>query len=140
MKKIITFIGGVYLLGFLFLMSTVGPKPAFAGSAPNVSSLYNLTVSSLVATGPGTLFNISIATGAVGDQAVCFDSASASGFQTSAPSSTYTVTELLRVTVQTSTWTPSVPYAPGVPANFNNGLVCIQSAADRTLINWRQPS
>jgi len=95
----------------------------------------------LVATGPGSLFNITISSGGLFDFAVCYDSASVTGI-TSTFVPTTDVPELSRVFVITNAIqnvgigvTPS-----GTPLIvFTNGLVCSQSAAQRSKIYYRQP-
>jgi len=108
-------------------------------AGPNVSNLISSgTSSTLLAVGPGTLFNIVIASGAAGEYAVCYDSASASGITTTLfPSAS--VPEIARVFVAASNTTTGLP-SPAHLYNFTNGLACIQSVAERTQVYWRQPN
>lgn len=139
MKKyvaVVVFIAGIFFFG------EFGAKAA----APNASSLYNVTTSSLVASGTGTLFSVHITSGAVGDYVVCYDSASTSGVVLSTDSipSTSKLNELMRVYASSGTniTGPASGFMPSsVPiVNFTNGLVCIQSAPQRTNVYWRSPN
>lgn len=117
-------------------------KPSFAGSAPNVDTLFSSgTASKLIVAGPGTLFSMHITSGTAGDYVVCYDTGSATGITTTL-GGTAAVPELMRVFVSTANGVPGAGFVqPSIPVvNFTNGLGCIQSAVQRTNIYYRQPN
>lgn len=133
MKK---YIAAVFILGALFF----SPKSVFA-VAPSVMELTPSTGTTvtLITTGPGTLFNIVMSTGTAADQAVCYDSSDT--FHVSGVNMIGTAAnpELARVAVTASNTTTGLPVS-GPIINFNLGLACVQSAAQRTKIYFRQPN
>lgn len=141
MKKyalLIGFIGSIFYFGEF--------KQNVYAAAPNASSLYNVTTASVVASGAGSLFSVMITSGAIGDYVVCYDSASTGGvvLSTDTIPGVSGLNELMRVyaTSGTAISGPASGFVqPSVPiVNFNNGLTCRQSAANRTNVYWRQPN
>lgn len=133
MNKKLSLAAVTLLLGFLFF-----PRHAHA-AAPNSTDLISSGTScNFVASGGGTLFSISISSGAAGEYAVCYDTTSCTGITTTfIPSPT--VPEVMRVFVAATNTTTGPPASQPI-VNFNNGLACIQSVAERTKIYWRQPN
>lgn len=148
MKKLFGFI----LLGISFL--AFGPKPAYAGSGTTVYSITPSTQITFqqIATGSGSLYNIMMATATTGDFVLCYDSASTSGYTMTVTRGLSldgtTTSSLIEVFASTVTMPSSVVLANidaqnyggnWLPISFTNGLVCGQSAANRTKIYYKQP-
>lgn len=135
MKKILIIAVAVVSFGSLKLMA----------APPNVYNFFNSTGPTSIATGAGTLFSVHITSGAPLDYAVCYDSSAPSGYLsglTALTGGTTNVPELMRVVVTsvTATGNPQGFMPTAVPVvNFTNGLICTQSAQQRTNIYYRQP-
>ncbi len=111
-------------------------KEAKASNAP--FNLWSVPAASatIVTTGPGSLFNTVISSGAAGEYVVCWDSANVTGLTGTAGVGV----ELSRLFIDVSTKTTGLPVPAGpnvIP--FVNGLVCLQSAKERTLIYYQAP-
>ena len=127
-KVILAWIAGLFLFAGLRTARAAGASSALINSTVSISS---------VASGGGTLYDVLVPTGAVGEFSVCFDSANAAGLTAASGSSIWTVVTSSSTGANTGV-VPTPQRAPATPINFNNGLSCVQSATThRTQILFR---
>lgn len=141
MKKIVAqLLKNFLVVAFLVTaLLVIGPRSAQAGTGG--LSVFDISPASgtaafLVDSGAGQLFDVFIPSGTTGNFAVCYDSASASGFTPATPTAgTTTAPQLALVYVGSVPYNSSFP-TRSVPIKYTNGLVCGQGSALSTKIYY----
>ncbi len=139
MLKVFSFVEQQLLL--LILIVAFMSIPQFARASGGAST-YEIGFSTpantwtQVAVGPGSLYDVVIATGAAGDSTVCVDSGTAPSTTNTGVVGTATAPVVDRLTVAATNTTTATP--PSIVTRaFKNGLACLKSATgDAVSVLW----